>query len=243
VNDFRNINTSEAHIVLIEAAPRLLTMYESALSEYTKKRLEQMGVEVRTGEPVQEVGDRFLRLQTDTIKAENIVWAAGVEAPNLTKQLGVPLDSGGRIRVEKDLSLPGYPNIFALGDIALCIDQAEKRVPGLCQGAIQMGRHAAKVIQYDLKNIASGCQPEYVVRPQFRYFDKGSMATIGRSAAVASSMGMKFTGFTAWLMWLLIHLLFLVGFRNKIAVLIQWFYAYVRYRRGARIITGVDSSN
>ncbi len=243
VNDFRNINTSEAHIVLVEAAPRLLMMYDPELSEYTQKKLENMGVEVRVGEPVKEVGDRTLILQNDTLEAENIVWAAGVEAPNLTKQLGVQLDAGGRIIVEKDLSIPGHPNIFALGDIAHCFDQAEKRVPGLCQGAIQMGRHAAKVIQFDLEKIAAGSAPKYDVRPQFRYFDKGSMATIGRSAAVASSMGLKFTGFIAWLMWLFVHLLFLVGFRNKIAVLLQWFYAYVRYRRGARIITGVDTPN
>jgi NADH dehydrogenase len=215
-------------------------MYDENLSAYTKTKLEKMGVEVRLDAPVQEVGDKFLKLGNETISAENIVWAAGVEASKLTERLGVPLDKGGRIIVEKDLSLPGHSHIFAMGDIAHCIDQAEKRVPGLCPAAMQMGKHVAKVIEYDLKKLAAGKAPEYDVRPQFRYFNKGSMATIGRSAAVASSMGLKFTGFVAWLMWLFIHLLFLVGFRNKIAVLIQWFYAYVRYRRGARIITGVN---
>ncbi|MGY8640914.1 MAG: NAD(P)/FAD-dependent oxidoreductase [Verrucomicrobiales bacterium] len=242
IDDFRNINTDEAKIILVEAAPRLLTMYDEDLSAYTKTKLEKMGVEVRLDAPVQEVGDKFLKLENETISAENIVWAAGVEASKLTERLGVPLDKGGRIIVEKDLSLPGHSHIFAMGDIAHCIDQAEKRVPGLCPAAMQMGKHVAKVIEYDLKKLAAGRAPEYDVRPQFRYFDKGSMATIGRSAAVASGMGLKFTGFVAWLMWLFIHLLFLVGFRNKIAVLIQWFYAYVRYRRGARIITGVNIS-
>ncbi len=242
IDDFRNINTDEAHIVLVEAAPRLLTMYDEDLSEYTKTRLEMMGVEVRVGEPVKDVGDKFLKLEGDTIVAENIVWAAGVQAPKVTAQLGVPLDPGGRVIVEKDLSLPGVPYVFAMGDIAHCIDQAEKRVPGLCPAAMQMGKHVAKVIEYDLANAARKKKPSYDVRPQFRYFDKGSMATIGRSAAVASSQGMKFTGFVAWLMWLFIHLLFLVGFRNKVAVLVQWFYAYVRYRRGARIITGIPDS-
>ncbi len=239
VNDFRNIKTNEARIVLVEAAPRLLTMYDEDLSTYTGYRLEKMGVEVRLNEPVESVSANTLTLKTDTIEAETIIWAAGVQAPTMTTELGVETDQGGRIIVDTDLSIPGHPNVFALGDIAHCVDQAGIRVPGLCPAAMQMGEHAAKVIRYDLKKAASGKTPAYDVRPQFRYFDKGSMATIGRSAAVASSMGLKFTGFVAWLMWLFIHLLFLVGFRNKIAVLLQWFYAYVRYRRGARIITGI----
>jgi NADH dehydrogenase len=175
-------------------------------------------------------------LKDGTIEAANIVWAAGIEAPAITRTLGTETDRAGRLVVETDLSLPGHPEVFVAGDLASCVDQAGKRVPGLCPAAMQMGRHAAKVI---LEEIEGKPPKSYDVRPQFRYFDKGSMATIGRSHAVAESMGMKFDGFIAWLMWLFIHLLFLVGFRNRIAVLMQWFYAYVRYRRGARIITGL----
>jgi len=238
--DFKHIDTHQARILLIEAAPRLLTMYDEDLSQYTRERLESMGVTVLTDSPVREVRRRQVELADQTIDAENIIWAAGVEAVPLTRKLGVPIDPAGRLIVETDLSLPGHPEVFAVGDIAHCVDQAGLRVPGLCPAAIQMGTHAARVILEDLKRRGRRPAGEYAVRPQFRYFDKGSMATIGRSAAVASSMGLKFRGFVAWLMWLFIHLLFLVGFRNRIAVLLQWFYAYVRYRRGARIITGVD---
>ncbi|MDF1811779.1 MAG: NAD(P)/FAD-dependent oxidoreductase [Verrucomicrobiales bacterium] len=235
-SDFRNIDTSTAKIYLVEAAPRLLTMYDEKLSNYTEKKLTSLGVTVKVNAPVQSISEGKVELGDEVIEAENIIWAAGVEAPALTRCLGVETDPGGRIIVDGDLSIPGHPEAFAVGDIAHCIDQSGKRVPGLCPAAIQMGKHAAKVIEADINHPGSG---NYPVRKQFRYFDKGSMATIGRSAAVAESAGMKFDGFIAWLMWLFIHLLFLVGFRNKIAVLIQWFYAYVRYRRGARIITGM----
>ncbi len=235
--DFKNINTNEAKIFLIEAQDRLLTMYDPALSDYTRKTLEGMGVTVRLGSPVAELKEGEVVLGNETIRAENIVWAAGIEASPLTRQLGVETDRGGRIVVDTDLSIPGHPEVFVAGDLARCLDQAGKLVPALCPAAMQMGKHAAKVI---LEEIEGRGGKNYDVRPQFRYFDKGSMATIGRSHAVAESMGMKFDGFIAWLMWLFIHLLFLVGFRNRIAVLMQWFYAYVRYRRGARIITGLS---
>ncbi len=244
--DFRVIDTRQARIVLIEAMPRLLTMYEPALSEYTREKLESMGVTVLTGAPVRRVRERAIELPGETVEAENIVWAAGVEAVPLTRTLGVEVDAAGRLMVETDLSLPGYPEVFAVGDIAHCVDQAGVRVPGLCPAAMQMGKHAARVISEDLgkrRGGGAGKVGGYGVRPQFRYFDKGSMATIGRSAAVAESMGMRVRGFAAWLMWLFVHLLFLVGFRNKLAVLLQWFYAYVRYRRGARIITGVPGDS
>ncbi len=239
-SDFRNINTDEARIFLIEAMPRLLTMYDEDLSDYTQKSLEKMGVTVKTGCKVLNVTHQKLELEDGDIEAANIVWAAGVSAPGLTRKLGVETDPGGRIKVETDLSIPGHPEAFAVGDIAHCIDQAGIRVPGLSPAAIQMGRHVAKLICEEIQNPPARSYP---VRRQYRYFDKGSMATIGRSKAVAQSMGMKFDGFIAWLMWLFIHILFLVGFRNRIAVLIQWFYSYVRYRRGARIITGVSDAD
>jgi NADH dehydrogenase len=234
--DFRNINTGEARIHLVEAQDRLLSMYDPALSDYTKRTLEAMGVTVRLGAAVADLREGEVFLEDGSIKAANLVWAAGVEAPAIARALGVETDRAGRLVVETDLSLPGHPRVFVAGDLASCVDQAGKRVPGLCPAAMQMGRHAAKVILEEIK----GRRGEgYDVRPQFRYFDKGSMATIGRSHAVAESMGLKFDGFVAWLMWLFVHLLFLVGFRNRLAVLMQWFYAYVRYRRGARLITGL----
>ena len=141
--------------------------------------------------------------------------------------------------VDTDLSIPGHPEAFVAGDLAHCIDQAGVRVPGVSPAAIQMGKHSAKVI---LDEIGGKNLKYYPVRRQFRYFDKGSMATIGRSHAVAETMGFKFKGFIAWLMWLFVHLMFLVGFKNRLAVLTQWFYAYVRYRHGARIITGMQPS-
>lgn len=235
--DFRHIDTDKARIFLVEAAPRLLTMYDEDLSEYTRESLEKMGVTVLLDSPVKSLEEHRVEVEGKTIEAENIVWAAGVEAPAITRNLGIETDKGGRIVVDTDLSVPGHPEVFVAGDLAHCIDQAGKRVPGLCPSAMQMGKHAAKVI---LDELAGKPGRDYPVRRQFRYFDKGSMATIGRSRAVAESVGMKFDGFIAWLMWLFIHLLFLVGFRNRIAVLIQWFYAYVRYRRGARIITGLQ---
>lgn len=236
--DFKNINTSEARIHLIEAQDRLLTMYDPALSDYTKRTLENLGVTVHLGTPVADLRDGVVVLKEGAIEAANIVWAAGVEAPAITRTLGVETDRAGRLVVETDLSLPGHPEVFVAGDLASCVDQASIRVPGLSPAAMQMGRHAAKVI---LEEIGGKRPSSYDVRPQFRYFDKGSMATIGRSHAVAESMGMKFDGFVAWLMWLFIHLFFLVGFRNRLAVMVQWFYAYVKYRRGARIITGLPS--
>lgn len=234
--DFKRINTGEAKIHLVEAQDRLLTMYDPSLSDYTRRTLEGMGVTVHLGAPVADLREGEVILSDKTLRAANIVWAAGVEAPAITRELGVEIDRGGRIVVETDLSVPGHPEVFAVGDLANCTDQAEKRVPGLSPAAMQMGRHAARVILGEVEGRRS---QGYDVRPQFRYFDKGSMATIGRSHAVAQARGLKFEGFVAWLMWLFIHLLFLVGFRNRLAVFMQWCYAYFRYRRGARIITGL----
>lgn len=234
--DFKNINTKEATIYLIEGQDRLLTMYDPTLSDYTRVTLEKMGVTVKLGQQVAELREGEIVFENETLIAGSILWAAGVEAPAISRTLGVETDRGGRILVETDLSIPGHPEVFVAGDLAHCIDQSGQRVPGLSPAAIQMGRHAAKVI---LEEVAGKRSKHYDVRPQFRYFDKGSMATIGRSHAVAESMGIKMDGFVAWLMWLFIHLFFLVGYRNRLAVLMQWFYAYVRYRRGARIITGL----
>lgn len=229
--DFRHIDPGHAHVILIEAGPRLLATFSPELSESCRRQLEKLGVQVRTQTKVKNITEGCLELDNgETIRAGNIIWAAGVAATPLTKKLGVELDRAGRVKVNPDLSLPGHPEVFAIGDMAALIDAANKPVPGVSPAAMQMGAHAARIIEDELE-FGRG------ERPAFKYWDKGTMATIGRSAAVAQVGKFEFSGFTAWLAWLGIHLIFLVGFRNKISVLLQWFYSYINYKRGARIIS------
>lgn len=233
--DFRHIRPEEAHVILIEAGPRLLPTFAEDLSEYARVRLEKMGARVRLGTMVKHIGPGLVELNDGTIEAENIIWAAGVEGNPLTKSLPVPQDRAGRLQVQPDCSLPGHPEVFAVGDMVSLTDRNGVRVPGVAPAASQMGRHVARVIASEVRHrqLYEGRQE----RAAFAYLDKGSMATIGRSSAVAAAFGLKFRGFLAWLMWLFIHLLFLVGFRNRIAVVLQWVYSYFTWRRGARIIT------
>lgn len=231
--DFHHIDPKQSRVILIEAAPKILGQFSDPLPEKAKEALEHMGVEVRVATPVKNIRDGEVVLENETIQAGNINWAAGVQAPKITRDMDVPLDRGGRIMVEPDCSLPNYPNVFAIGDIVSLTDARNKRVPGVSPAAIQMGSYVADIIR---KEAHSGQKSR---RTPFVYFDKGSMATIGRSHAVAELGPLKMTGFLAWLMWLAVHLIFLIGFRNKVAVLVQWFYSYVRYKRGARIITGL----
>ncbi len=232
--DFRRIKTTEAKVILIEAGPRLLTAFAPSLSTYAREKLEKMGVAVRTNIPVQNITAGEVTAGGEVIRAATIVWAAGVEACRLTRSLGVPVDRSGRIQVRPDLSLPGYDNVFAVGDIAILTDARGQRVPGVCPAAIQMGRHVARLLHHEVRH----AEKYHVAlpRPAFAYFDKGNMATIGRNAAVAETGYMKARGFVAWLMWLFIHLLFLVGFRNRLFVFLQWVYSYFTWQRGARII-------
>jgi NADH dehydrogenase len=229
--DFRNIDPGHAHVILIEAGPRVLATFSPELSASGQRQLEKLGVQVRTQTKVKNITEGCVELDNgETIRAGNILWAAGVSATPLTKKLGVELDRAGRVKVNPDLSLPGHPEVFAVGDMAALVDAAGKPVPGVSPAAMQMGAHAASIIENEIE-FGRG------ERPAFKYWDKGTMATIGRSAAVAQVGKMEFTGFVAWLAWLGIHLLFLVGFRNKISVLLQWFYSYINYKRGSRIIT------
>jgi NADH dehydrogenase len=170
----------------------------------------------------------------DVIEAENMIWAAGVSAVPLTRKLGVPLDRAGRVPVGPDLSLPGHPEVFAIGDMALVAQEDGKPVPGVSPAAMQMAQHVARIIEDEL-DLGAGKAP----RPSFKYWDKGTMSTIGRSAAVAYAGPIHLHGFIAWLAWLFVHLIFLVGFRNKILVFLNWVYSYFTYKRGARIITGM----
>lgn len=226
--DFRRIDPSLAQVHLVEAGPRLLPTFPEELSDYTLKRLESMGVTVHLNAPVKEVGKGHVRTDKERFESDIVIWAAGVEASEVTRTLaGIPLDRGGRIEVLPDLSLPGHPEVFAAGDLVALTDAKGVRVPGVSPAAIQMGQFIAKLIQEE--GMA-------VPRRAFEYWDKGSMATIGRKAAVVSVGGVQMRGFLAWLMWLFVHLLFLMGMRNRVSVFVHWTWSYFTWQRGARII-------
>lgn len=233
--DFRRIDPAKARVILIEGAPRILAHMPPSLSASAQRQLEHLGVQVWTGVKVRNISEGRVDLENgETIWAANIIWAAGVSATPLTKKLGVELDRAGRVKVNPDLSVPGHPEVFAIGDMALVLEKDGSLVPGVSPAAMQMGRFVARLIEDEI------AFPGGIERPVFKYWDKGTMATIGRTAAVAQVGKFEFSGITAWLAWLMVHLVFLVGFRNKIAVLLQWFYSYVNYKRGARIIMNPD---
>jgi len=235
--DFRHIRPAEAEIVLLEVAPRILQSFDAGLSESARRQLEDLGVEVRLNQKIRDIREGVIELDDGAVEAGVIVWGAGVRASPVCDRLGLETDKAGRLPVEPDLSLPGYPEAFALGDIVSLVDARGKPVPGVSPAAMQMGAHAAKLIRRDIEK---GTRPPGE-RASFVYFDKGNMATIGRSRAIAQiGRRIKCSGFPAWLAWLFVHLIFLVGFRNRMAVLLQWFYSYVTYRRGARIVTGLE---
>lgn len=231
--DFRHIDPTKAHIILIEGSPTVLSHLPPDLSASAQQQLQALGVQIRNNIHVKNIRAGEVELANgEIIRAGNIIWAAGVSATPLTKKLGVELDKGGRVKVNPDLSLSDHPEVFAVGDMAAVMQENGKPVPGVSPAAMQMGKHVAKIIEND---ISSSCKPS--VRPAFKYWDKGTMATIGRSAAVAWIGRFKFSGYLAWLAWLFIHLIFLVGFRNRLSVLFQWTYSYFSYKRSARIIT------
>jgi NADH dehydrogenase len=228
--DFRRVDPAQARVILIEGAPRILAHLPPSLSASAQRQLEGLGVQVRVSTKVKNISLHRVDLENgDTLFAQNILWAAGVSASPLAQNLGVPLDRAGRIQVNPDLSLPGHPEVFAVGDMALVVQDGQP-VPGVSPAAMQMARHVAAIIENDISFRGAAS------RPPFRYWDKGTMATIGRSAAVAKIGRVEFSGWFAWLSWLTVHLVFLIGFRNKIIVLLQWFYSYITYKRGARII-------
>ena len=237
--DFRRIDPGHARIVLVEGEPRLLAHLAPQLSESCRRQLEDLGVQVRTGVRVKNLSEGRIELENgETFRAANIIWAAGVSAVPVTAKLGVELNRTGQIKVNPDLSVPGHPEVFAIGDLATLLQRNGKPVPGVSPAAMQMGTHVAQIIGDEIAFAGR------INRPAFKYWDKGTVATIGRSKAVAEVGPFQFSGFMAWLAWLVIHLFFLVGFRNKISVMFQWFYSYVNYKRGARIITqGPDEPN
>ena len=233
--DFRRIDVRSTRVILVESNERLLKVYPPELSASAKRQLEELGVEVRLGVRVNHVTDSFVELNDgSTIQTRNVLWGAGVSASPLTRSFAddAELDRGGRIKVLPDLSIPGHPEVFALGDLATLTDADGQEVPGVAPAAMQMGKHAAKLVTAEFRH---GKQPPEK-RPAFDYWDKGSMATIGRKRAVAWMGKIRISGLLAWLAWLGVHLMFLVTFRNKLSVLIQWCFAYFTYSRGARII-------
>jgi len=227
--DFRVIDPRQARIVLVEAGPRILPAYPESLSAKAQASLEKMGVEVLTKSLVTSVRPDAVSIGDRQIQTMTTLWAAGVQASPLARSLGVPLDRAGRVLVQPDLTVPGHPEVFVIGDLAAFLHQGGKALPGVAPVAIQQGRHAAR-------NILRACQG----RPlePFHYIDKGSLATIGRAAAVADFGRIKLSGFFAWLAWLLVHIFFLIGFRNRFVVMIDWAWAYFSYHRAARLITG-----
>lgn len=226
--DFRRIDPSQAKIHLIEAGPKLLATFPGGLPNYACQHLEHLGVTVHLNSPVKEVGAGYVIIGDHRIETDTIIWAAGVEASGVTRTLaGIPLDRAGRIQVQPDLSLPGHPEVFAAGDLVALTDAKGIRVPGVSPAAIQMGHFITRTI------LDEGMS---VPRKPFTYLDKGTMATIGRSAAVVSFAGMHLRGMLAWLMWLFVHLLFLMGMRNRAIVFLHWVWSYITWQRGARII-------
>ena len=227
--EFRNIDPARARVRLVEAGPRVLAAFDEDLSQRAREQLERLGVEVATGEAVEEITAEGYRLGGRFVPARTVVWAAGVAASPLARCLDVPLDRAGRIEVEPDLSVPGHPAIFAAGDLVSLAREDGRPVPGVAPTAKQMGRHAARMIRARLQQRPSA---------PFRYRDAGNLATIGRMAAVVEMGALRFSGVLAWWFWLLAHLFFLVGFRNRSVVLLNWSVAYWTHQRAARIILG-----
>jgi NADH dehydrogenase len=229
VKDFRHINSASARIILVEAAPHILASFPPSLARKAQKKLERMGVEIKMGTPVTEVDAEGVRVDGEHIATKTVIWAAGVAASPAGRWLDVETDKAGRVMVLSDLTVPHHPEIFVIGDSAHIITN-EKPLPGVAPVAMQQGRYVASVIRRRLKGDLS-------VRP-FHYVDKGNLATVGRSFAIADVKHIHLSGFFAWVTWLVVHIFYLIGFRNRLFVMIQWAWAYFTYQRGARLITG-----
>jgi NADH dehydrogenase len=226
--DFRHIDPREATVLLLEGGPRLLPSYPPSLSDEAKRQLRRLGVEVRTDTMVTDIRPGLVTAAGWTIPTRTVIWAAGNTASPLLKCLDAPLDPAGRAIVEPDCTIPGHPEVFVLGDAAAFKHQEGGTLPGICPVAIQMGQYVARIIEGDLAGRS---------RRAFRYWDKGQLAVVGRGRAVADIWKLHFGGFLAWLIWIFVHIAFLIGFRNRVLVLIQWAWSYVTYGRGARLIT------
>ncbi len=231
--DFRHFDPGSARIMLVEAGPAVLATFPETLREAARRDLERLGVDVRTGTPVTDVRPGRVQIGQETIAADTVLWAAGVAASPIGATLGAPTDRAGRVLVNPDLTIPGHADVFVIGDLASLKGADGKPLPGVAQVAIQMGRHAARNIEAAIAG--RPCSP-------FRYRDLGNMATIGRASAVADFGWLRLKGLIAWQAWLFVHIMNLIGFRNRLVVLVQWAWAYFSYQRAVRLITGHDGS-
>jgi NADH dehydrogenase len=230
--DFRRIDTTQARILLLEGLPRVLSTYPEELSERARRDLEKLGVEVRTGALVTEMDDEGVSVGDTRIRARTLLWGAGVAASPLARTLGVALDRAGRVKVEATLNVPGHDDVFVIGDLAALL-QDGKPVPNVAPAAMQMGRHVAKNIRR---------QREGLPLEPFRYQDRGSFAVIGRGSAIGVMFDkVRLRGRPAWFTWLGIHIAFLIGFRNRVAVMLHWAFTYFTKRRDVRLITGLHA--
>jgi NADH dehydrogenase len=229
--EFRNIDSRKSRVILLEGGPRVLPAYPPELSESARKQLEKLGVEVRTNALVTNIEDGAVYVGDEKIETESVFWAAGVAASLLVKSLGAPIDRAGRVKVNTDLTIEGHPEVLVIGDTAAVVDAEGKQVPGVAPAAIQMGQYAAKSIKAKIKGTS--------IKP-FSYWDKGSLATIGRAAAVGCFGKIKISGFIAWIGWLLVHIMFLIGFRNRLFVILQWAWTYFMFSMSAQLITYYD---
>jgi NADH dehydrogenase len=225
--DFRNIDSTLARIILIEAGPRILPMFSEVLASRAVRDLESLGVQTWTNSVVTKIDENGVDVSGDRLHAATVLWAAGVQASNIGNQAGFARDRQGRIIVNKDLSIANHPEVFVAGDLCSFVNQDNRPLPGIAPVAMQQGRHFARVVIRDLDQ-----QP----RPEFQYIDKGQMATIGRSRAIAEVNKYRLTGFPAWLAWLVVHIYFLTGFRNRLFVILSWTWSFFSFRRGARLI-------
>jgi NADH dehydrogenase len=226
--DFRHIDPSQARVILIEGGPRLLGAYPEDLSESARKQLAELGVQVRTNARVTDITEEGVQMDGEFIFCRVKIWAAGNNASFIGKTVSASVDRAGRIVVNDDLTIPGHPEVQVIGDLANFSHRNGEPLPGISPVAMQQGRHAAR----NILRMIRGEKPT-----PFRYFDKGTMATIGRNKAVADLKFFHLSGFSAWLAWLFVHIIFLVGFRNRLLVLIQWAWAYLSFDKGARLIT------
>ncbi len=233
--DFRRSDPRLATVRLIEAGPRLLPAFDPALSDKARRQLEHLGVEVYLGQAVTDIDAQGVKLGERRLVARTVLWAAGVSASPVGRLLGTTLDHAGRVQVLPDLSLPGHPEVFVIGDLAGIQQASGKPVPGVAPAAKQMGRHVGAMI--------CACLQGSDERPRFRYRDDGSLATIGRMAAVAQFGKWQLSGFPAWAAWLLAHIYFLIGFRNRLVVMLDWAWAYCTHQRHARIVSGGELSD
>jgi NADH dehydrogenase len=229
--DFRNIDPALARVILVEAGPRILPSFSEPQARRAMRDLEGLGVQVWTASPVSGVDADGIDIGPERVQAATTLWAAGVQASPLGKSLGAPLDRQGRVRVEPDCSVPGHPEIFVIGDLARLEDASGAPLPGMAPVAKQQGQHVARTILDERRGRK---------REPFRYVDRGQMATIGRSKALVDLGRLRFGGFLAWLAWLVVHIYFLVGFKNRLFVVFQWAWAYLSFGRGARLIVAPD---